>query len=229
MQEELLGARVALTAWECPWDCSWWSSGLCGSIQMKKQPWLLLGEDCVQAAGCRQSNALQPRGSRVAASAPHQSPSHSGPCKHESPCCPQPAHRRHTLPKRLPPAWRIVGNEMQIDRETMRLSCEPFRRGPVFKSQPDCLSGNLHSINRRDFLFKLELFFFSRGHLKLITSARLLYKRGLCGCDYRVWSVRRRLSWHGEGEGPVHMNLVNSRALPAAVRSVWVCSACYGR
>lgn len=79
-------------------------------------------------------------------------------------------------------------------------------------------------------IFFLNLnFFFSRGHLKLITSARLLYKRGLCGCDYRVWSVRRRLSWHGEGEGPVHMNLVNSRALPAAIRSVWVCSAYYGR
>lgn len=80
-----------------------------------------------------------------------------------------------------------MGNEMQIDSETIRLSCEPFRRGPVFKSQPDCLVGNLHSINQRDFLFKLELFFFfSRGHLKLITAPALLYKRGLCSCDGRV-------------------------------------------
>lgn len=125
-----------------------------------------------------------------------------------------------------------MGNEMQIDRETIRLSCEPFRRGPVFKSQPDCLSGNLHSINRRDFLFKLELFFFSRGHLKLITSPRLLYKRGLCGCDYRVWSVRRRLSWHGEGGRPRPRELgqlfvpalrpVNNRAPLTAAGSVWV-------
>lgn len=121
---------------------------------------------------------------------------------------------------------------MQIDRETIRLSCEPFRRGPVFKSQPDCLSGNLHSINRRDFLFKLELFFFSRGHLKLITSPRLLYKRGLCGCDYRVWSVRRRLSWHGEGGRPRPRELgqlfvpalrpVHNRAPLTAAGSVWM-------
>lgn len=74
---------------------------------------------------------------------------------------------------------------MQIDSETIRLSCEPFQRGPVFKSQPDCLTGNLHSINHRDFLFKLELFFFSRGHLKLITAPALLYKRGLC--SVRQW------------------------------------------
>lgn len=121
---------------------------------------------------------------------------------------------------------------MQIDRETIRLSCEPFRWGPVFKSQPDCLSGNLHSINRRDFLFKLELFFFSRGHLKLITSPRLLYKRGLCGCDYRVWSVRRRLSWHGEGGRPRPRELgqlfvpalrpVHNRAPLTAAGSVWM-------
>lgn len=78
-------------------------------------------------------------------------------------------------------------NKMQIDSETIRLSCEPFRQGPVFKSQPDCLVGNLHSINQRDFLFKLELFFFPpRGHLKLITAPVPLYKRGLCGCGGRV-------------------------------------------
>lgn len=132
-----------------------------------------------------------------------------------------------------------MGNEMQIDRETIRLSCEPFRRGPVFKSQPDCLSGNLHSINQRDFLFKLELFFFSRGHLKLITSPRLLYKRGLCGCDYRVWSVRRRLSWHGEGGRPRPRELgqlfvpalrpVNNRALLTAVGLCGCRSAAHGR
>lgn len=57
--------------------------------------------------------------------------------------------------------------------------------GPLFKSQPDCLAGNLHSINQRDFLFKLELFF-SRGHLKLITAPALLHKRGLCSCSDRV-------------------------------------------
>lgn len=96
---------------------------------------------------------------------------------------------------------------MQIDSETIRLSCEPFQRGPVFKSQPDCLTGNLHSINHRDFLFKLELFFFSRGHLKLITAPALLYKRGLCSGGGRAWSVRRRLSQYGEGGGPDHVNL----------------------
>lgn len=95
---------------------------------------------------------------------------------------------------------------MQIDSETIRLSCEPFRRGPVFKSQPDCLVGNLHSINQRDFLFKLELFFFfQRSPQTNYSSGTALQKRAL-QLRWQGWSVRRRLSQRRVGGDLVHVN-----------------------
>lgn len=98
---------------------------------------------------------------------------------------------------------------MQIDSETIRLSCEPFQRGPVFKSQPDCLTGNLHSINHRDFLFKLELFFFfQRSPQTNYSSSTALQKRALqrrwqgLECEEETFPVRggwrprpRELGW----------------------------------
>lgn len=96
---------------------------------------------------------------------------------HIVPRLPPPARR--VPPKVTSNKLRIVGNEMQIDSETIRLSCEPFRRGPVFKSQPDCLAGNLHSINQRNFLFKLELFFFLRSPRANYSSSAALQRKAL--------------------------------------------------
>lgn len=80
---------------------------------------------------------------------------------------------------------RIVGNEMQIGKETINSVASACGRGWLLKSQPDCLSGDLHSINQRYFLFKLELFFFQRSPPTNYIPSAALQKR-LHGCDYMV-------------------------------------------
>lgn len=79
-----------------------------------------------------------------------------------------------SLPRRVPQKVtsnhrRIVGNEMQIDSKTIRLSCEPFDRGQCLKVSLIASLAICIALTREIFFLNLN-FFFPRGHLKVITA-----------------------------------------------------------
>lgn len=63
-----------------------------------------------------------------------------------------------------------MGNEMQIDSKTIRLSCEPFDRGQCLKVSLIALLAICIALTREIFFLNLNFFFFPRGHLKVITA-----------------------------------------------------------
>lgn len=55
---------------------------------------------------------------------------------------------------------RIVGNEMQIDSKTIRLSCEPFDRGQCLKVSLIASLAICIALTREIFFLNLNFFFF---------------------------------------------------------------------
>lgn len=89
-------------------------------------------------------------------------------CKQECPGCPLCPPR--CAPQKVTSNQRhIVGNEMQIDSKTMRLSCKPFDRGQCLKVSLIASLAICIALPREIFFLNLN-FFFPRGHLKVMTA-----------------------------------------------------------